>query len=56
MSLHSGDKVRVIAGAYTGSEGEVVTIEASQQRVTVMVRVFEKLTVIELRRSEIQPL
>jgi len=56
MRLHSGDKVRVIAGAYTGWEGEVVRIEASQQRVTVMVRVFEKLTVIELRPSEIQPL
>ena len=54
MSLNSGDKVRVIAGPYTGWEGEVVRVEANHQRVTVRVHIFGKLTVIELRPSELQ--
>lgn len=54
MSLNTGDKVRVIAGAYTGWEGEVSRVE-SPQRVTVRITVFGRSTAIEVQSSEIEP-
>jgi len=55
MSLSSGDKVRVIAGSYTGWEGEVSRVEGGRHRVMVVITVFGKALAIEVRPSEIEP-
>jgi KOW motif-containing protein len=55
MSLNPGDKVRVIAGPYTGWEAVVLRIEDSLQRVTVVVTVLGRSAAIELRPSQIEP-
>jgi hypothetical protein len=55
MSLNSGDKVRVIAGPYTGWDGEVLRVEGDPQRVTVVIIMFGRSAAIEFRSSQIEP-
>lgn len=55
MSVSSGDRVRVVAGVYTGWEGEVSRVEGDRQRVTVVITVFGRSIAVQMRPSEIEP-
>jgi hypothetical protein len=55
MSLNSGDKVRVIAGPYTGWDGEVLRVDGDLQLVTVVIAIFGRSAAIEFRSSQIGP-
>jgi transcription antitermination factor NusG len=56
MSTQPGDRVRVIAGPYTGWTGEVLRIDPDRQQVGVVIPVFAKPTAIDVGSSEIRPL
>ena len=54
MSLNSGNKVRIIAGPYTGWMGEVSRVEANPQRVTVVITVLGRSAAIDLLPWQIE--
>ena len=56
MPLSGSDRVRVIAGPYTGWEGRVVRISEDAKGVTVELQVFGRRELISLRDTEVVPI
>ena len=43
-----GDTVKILAGGFMGSEGKVSALDMAQQKVTVMVEMFGRMTPVEV--------
>ena len=56
IDLEIGDRIRVISGAWEGSEGVAKAINAAKQTVTIDTDIFGRSTSVEIEINDIQKL
>jgi transcriptional antiterminator NusG len=56
IDVEVGDKIKVIAGPWAGSEGNIKTINRTKQTVTMDIDLFGRSTDVEINLAEIQKL